>query len=267
MRRGERVNESMTPIEHEQAPHSRVVALIDVDRTLIKSDYVFGVAMHAARQLGLDEATEAELMRREQENQGNAFDYLAELSRLAPSIDHSKIVERILADYEGVNASELMSNVFAPGAFDLLDVVHETSTRGMLLTAGGVETQTMKLQLVEKLLEHMGMKMFPWVIVDDSQQEKTALAASVYDADRQEFDFVAMARLGKASSGVEMPAATDVEWVYVFDDKTSNTAPTHCDAVVGVLVDRAERQPDGEERIPLDDAALLLRDLVLRSDA
>jgi hypothetical protein len=232
-----------------------LVVLVDVDRCIMNSQYVFNRMLDALRNLGVPEDLLDEVVAKEKENRGNAFDYLAEVDVATPDIPISPeaLVNEILKDFD---IQKLIDKVFASEAVELLKSLIVTKSRTLLVTAGGEKTQTAKLILIDKLVEYMygHDAMLPWMIIDDSNQRKAQLGVEAYDEDTRQFSFEKLRTHAKLHSD-DYPelSADQIRHVVVIDDKIENVTTNDIDNrnVTGVLVVRAELPDDGEDRTSL----------------
>ncbi len=224
--------------------NSDLLVFVDVDRTVLNTDYTFELIMQTLQNMGVSKATIADVKELGRQNVNNAFDYLAEINRRV-NVDTSpeSIVNTIFDGLDEYSIDTLADNVLADGTHELIAALQTTKTRALFLTAGGIDTQRTKLLLIERLLMCSGMDlaMLPWVIISNSKQHKTVLANQSYDRESRTFDIQALLDESDLSYNVGLLDGTNVEEVIVLDDKSCNTQDVDQEAIVGVLVERAEK--------------------------
>ena len=240
-----------TSNERERGVNSDLLAMIDIDRCMLNSDYFFGLVMEQLNKAGVADEVVQAVQSAETQEKGNAFDYLAQVRALSDTIEISPeiLAQSILSSYD---IAALGQAIFADGAVEFLQALQRSDAHMMFVTAGGEQTQRLKLVVIAALLEPLlsTSAHIPWIIIDDSQQRKTQLAAEVYDSASQRFDMRSLLSYAKASHGLEdVDELTGITNVLVVDDKTQNVTDTGVTGVQGVLVVRAERPHDTQDSL------------------
>lgn len=251
------------PFEHEKYITSAgVVALIDVDRTILNTDTVFDIIVDALRQGGVDSKVLESVAARGKQAKEQAFDYLTAISKLAPGIhiEPAVIVDRIGSEYD---AESLIEKVIAPGAVDMIRALKDVGAYTLLLTAGGEATQKTKLLLLETVFSKLArpIQLPPWAIIDSSKQYKTQLAEEAYNEELKIFSLDTLLSHALDSNCIES-SVTGAEQVLVVDDKLCNVTSVGTSRITGILVQPAELATDttdGEQRKTLKEVSAFLR--------
>ena len=243
--------------ERDRQNNEGLLALIDVDRCVLNTEYFFKMSIATIETMGVSSDTINEVITLEAQNRGNAFDFIAELEQRCPELELSvsHIMEKMLAQYSDIKA--FRSKILANGALEFIETVRHTGAQGIFLTAGGIKTQTLKLTVVTVLLGREAA--LPWIIIRNSDQRKTELALEAYDENTHLFDYATLLRYAVASSGVKQLESARVDDVMVFDDKVQNVRPVGSSHVTGILIQRAEFPSDEGDYIDLSTAAERLR--------
>lgn len=251
--------------EQEIGGNEDLLTIIDIDRCILNSQYFFELVTAALRTLGVTDATLDQVIRDEADNRGNAFDYIAEIRRQEPQalLSVETLVNFLL---EAHDHRELAHRIFAPGAIALVRTTKSTKSHALFLTAGGVDTQRVKLGVINKLLGEMTSLNtgIPWMIIDDNQQRKTGLADEAYDRATQTFSYRVLCSYALASSDDIPEQADGITEVMVLDDKLQNVTAQGA-GITGVHIARAESGDRPVEGRTLIEASNILMQRAIES--
>lgn len=158
----------MRNYEQETAPlQVDVFTALDLDRTILNSTKFFEAYIMPAvrtyyqrRDSGNVGGLMESIRRLEADARGKAFDFIAMLNETAPSFNLSPLNISVLAQqlYEQHWGNEqqqqaFVDDIFADGALDLIDALEEEpGSAWAFYTTGGVQTQTLKMQIVGAIL-------------------------------------------------------------------------------------------------------------------
>ncbi len=263
------------------------VLLLDVDRTSIRTTVLWRKFQAVLVAKLHDPVLVAALNEAERAGRGNNFDPLAWLSvRLAVRDeayaqavaaelhDPQALFEwlrAVYADSQGRFAPDFVHEVVIAGFFDVLAAAQAARTQLVLVTAGDVVFQQMKVLLLEALARQERQRWvaanapdfadtFDFIVIANSKQRKTALAAECFDG-QGAFRIDELVQEGAASRIADTAAYAGVEEVIVVDDKPENTVDAGARVMSllvypdGVVVD------DGWPRRSLKDVAEYIRAL------
>lgn len=269
--------------EFEQSPKPTELALLDIDRTLIKTRHLFEAALESMK--GNIEALTPELvvglLKAESDNEGNAFDYIDWLYLYTNDeqlLDPEAIKDMIVAahcDENGRISDAFIDSIMVDGSLDLFEALEDADIAAILLTAGGTTNQMVKILLLQQIVRQKAedtgrrfVNLDSYVVVDNSKQRKTELANECTDGAKS-FYIGPLLNHASVYGGIDESELSDLESAWVVDDKYRNTTPTESTNVTGILVyiegdpDRREKdelEDDPRPRIGLRDVAAMLRD-------
>lgn len=218
----------------------RTVVLLDVDRTILNTEQFVECLLATLQAQGVSPTICSELREESIQNQGNAFDIVTEVRARMDTHGHGSSSDLVKAIRSTYTVAELEQLLMAPGALDLLATLHAGSARVMYLTAGGVETQTLKFELISAITNRHDLPSFPYAIIHVDEQRKTILAKEWYSADMQSFDLAKVRSFCSATFNIDNDTFEAVERVVVIDDKEQNVADVSSLSVQGILCERAE---------------------------
>lgn len=245
--------------ELDNPPKPTTLAVLDIDRTLIKSGGFFEIMKKSIfHRLGLDDELLQRLNEAEKFQEGNAFDtigWLYEQTGEKDLLDPDTIFEWIVGDNLNFSDSsklseELIKDVLVDGVIDLLEAVKQINAKALLLTAGGSVLQIVKVRLLQRMAAEMAeaadkqiADIEDHIVIPDSKQYKTEL---VYESMRDgTFDIGTLVDHGIVVGNIDGDEYTGIKIVYVFDDKKENTKSVDNNAIIGIQVLR-----DGKDGAP-----------------
>lgn len=239
----------MSPEYEPVPPNPEFAVLLDVDRTVLKSEAFSGYAYQVLEQMGISPQIIDQVQHEQSQQRGNAFDYLPRVFELAndkgamPNFSYGTIgaieayLERMFMQ-DDAQLRRFRASILVEGTEELVDQLEHANMATILCTSGGEVTQRLKLNVLRKVLNVDP----PWIIVGTDQQQKAARLAEYYDHDEQRFNFAAYARHGIAAhrlAGDQRLA--NIKGAYVVDDKWVNISEIpEGIPVTGILVQTAE---------------------------
>lgn len=255
----------MTADERAGGAHSMRVALVDVDRTLLKSEVFSAYVYRALGRLGVSSIVLQQIATEQASAQLNAFDYIARVAELSQLGAGDDIVDRVVDElanelYDNATGSwdaGFVDDSLVDGTMELLGSLDSKSSMAILCTSGGELTQRIKLNMIRAITGRDDA----WIIVGADHQRKAAEISSFYDHQQQLFDMAGYAQCATASWGVAgNPRLNTVRDVDVIDDKWVNIADIPEGVPVrGWLVEAAELADDGSERMTLKEVTRQLQ--------
>lgn len=237
----------------------RRAALLDVDRTILRSEAFSRHIYSTLGALGVSASILDQAKREQAASVNNAFDYIARVydliggqpfgvGTLWQMYDLIKRQHRV----EGGWSRQFSDDIVVEDTRELIGAMNQADIEAVLCTSGGEMTQRIKLMVLGDVLELD----LPWVIVGPDQQHKASDIAETYDHQRQVFDFTRYANKALASSQLNQPRLQGIQMVEVIDDKWMNLANVPDGVPVrGWLAMAAELPDDGADRLSLAEIA------------
>ena len=221
--------------------------VLDLDRTILKSTTFFEKYVMPAIAAYYADLTDASVIsaimavitRREQQQRGQAFDFIAVFNEIAsekniPMLDSASLAEQLLK----ANVHEdglFVEDIIADGGIELLQALDaEPRSAWGFYTTGGQQTQSLKLYVMRRLLEeHYVKPPLHWQIIS-SEHKADTIAREWHDEETGQFT------IPEQLAG----ELTRAEQIRVIDDKSVNThVSAYNTASAGIktfLVQRAE---------------------------
>ena len=236
----------MRNFEQETIEPSTLVVL-DMDRTLLKSNRFVDVVFDSLRTVNPEKTSVIDRVQREERaNRGAAYDYLAALEQGGLQIDGTMLASEILQNAESTEG--LAEDLLAPDAIAAIDEINRRKNlSAIIMTAGGRETQALKIEVVNGLIAKLSQSKcaLPAVVVDDSVV-KAAIVGELFDGESGDFSIEKLVdQQAKMFSDIDGATYGAIEHVIVIDDKPKNVE-SRDERVRGVVVSPLEtsERPD-----------------------
>lgn len=244
---------------HSRSLKPESLLLLDVDRTILRSEAFSRYVYQALLELGVPEAVLERVAGEQEQSVSNAYDYIGRITELAPEGLSAGLVDDVVTEIaashqpDGEWSEAFCRDVLVSGASELIAAAQTEHRQVVLCTSGGEKTQRIKLAIVLSLLQAK----LPWVIVAPDQQRKAAIVAGVYDARFQVFNIKRYVDQATAAGGFDDWSSFDnIRRIDVIDDKLANIEGVASGVpVYGWLAEAAELPPDGRNRRNLTDIA------------
>lgn len=202
-----------------------VYTAIDLDRTILKSTKLFyGYIVPALqRTYGYDDKFIERVLAEEERLRGRAFDFVAYVNKLAcecqlPTIAIDEVVSEIVNQVRNTDGSieqKFIEAIMQKGALELIGLLSSRPREAWgIMTSGGVQTQSLKLRILNEIIEASYQVSYPEEIIA-TEHKATTIMNQWYDRPR------ALFRIPPAVSTSTTPRMA--KKVRLLDDKLINT--------------------------------------------
>lgn len=232
---------------------------IDVDRTILKTTTLFNSYIEPALQAFARQQSqnEQQLSQRQQiistlvrdlnENVGKSFDFLAAYDERVSASDRlsiDQLAERVVTmmkQDEEAKRRAVEDEILADGTLDLLAKIDQLPDSGWgFLTSGGIQTQGLKLRILEHLL---------------ARKHQLAFRAKILSTEHKTRDIDSIWRHPEGYFVIPQDLSDDTEVrakrVMVIDDKPRNLLADDMTNIATILVEQLDMADDGLDRLPL----------------
>lgn len=226
--------------EMEQQPPVETLVVLDIDRTLIRTTELFEHTKEIIyRRYALSDELIREMELAEKNERNNAFDFVSWLAERTgiPDLQNPQMLAGILVDgfcdESGHMSDEFARRILIDGVDDLLESIDAINATALLMTAGGIVQQEVKIRLLQQYVREKNQErdeaaiaplasIDQFMIIDNSKQRKAELLSEAFAAG--EFSEEILLSHASAQGALDGTELIGIRRAIVIDDKEINIA-------------------------------------------